>query len=101
MDDESRYISQKVREARGSQSLRQFSQKCGISHAYLAKIERGISRGSPVHVTIYTLAKLVNAGVEIDYDQLMAASLQKNNKTGDCAPLRAPVQKTNLRLRSE
>jgi len=79
MITESIYLSQKVREARGSQSLRDFSQKCGISHAYLGKIEKGSSRGAPVRVTVHTLAKLINSGVEIDCDQLIAISLNKKH----------------------
>lgn len=84
MITESTYLSQKVREARGSRSLRDFSQKCGLSHAYLEKIEKGISRGTPVRVTVHTLAKLINGGVEIDYDELIAVSLNKNHNRGDC-----------------
>ena len=83
MNAESRYLAQKVREARGSQSLREFGRKCGFSHAYIAKIERGTSRGKPFSVPIHTLAKLVNSGVEIDYEQLISASLQQNLKRGD------------------
>ena len=81
MNSENSYLSQKVREARGKQSLREFGQKCGISHAYLAKIERGISRGTPVRITVHTLAKLVNGGVEIDYDYLISVSLNQNHQT--------------------
>ena len=81
MTDESRYLSQKLKEARGKQSLRQFSQKCGISHAYLAKIERGLYRGKPISVSVHTLAKLVNSGIEIDYEQLIAASLHEKSRT--------------------
>ena len=81
MNAENRYLSQKLREARGGQSFRDFSQKCGISHAYLANIERGTSRGSPVRITIHTLAKLVQAGIKIDYDYLIAASLGKEDSS--------------------
>ena len=79
MNAENRYLSQKLREARGGQSLRDFSQKCGLSHAYLAKIERGVSRGSPVRITVHTLAKLIQAGVKIDCNYLLAASLHEND----------------------
>ena len=77
MNSESRYLSQKVKEARGCQSLRRFSQKCGLSHGYIAKIERGINKGSPVRITVHILAKLISGGVEIDFDYLIAASLEK------------------------
>ena len=78
MKNGSGYLSQKVREARGEQTLRQFAQKCGLSPAYIQKIERGISRGKPCSITVLTLARLVNSGVEIDYNQLMTASLSEH-----------------------
>ena len=74
MENKNKYLSQQVREARGSQSLRQFAEKCGVSPAYLQKIERGIStRGKPLSITLCTLAKLMRGGVEIDYERLMAS----------------------------
>jgi len=76
MITESSYLSQQVKEARGNQSLRQFSQKCKISHAHLAKIERGLSRGKPFSVSVHILAKLINSGVEIDYNYLISVSLK-------------------------
>ena len=73
------YLSQRVRAARGKESLRDFSKKCGISHAFLRSIETGISnRGKPLNITIYTLAKLVNSGVEIDYGLLIEACLHED-----------------------
>lgn len=79
MKDSNRYLSQKVREARGNRSLRQFSEKCGVSHAYLQKLEQGVShRGLPICITLQTLDKLVQGGAEIDYEQLMAIIRQEN-----------------------
>ena len=76
MTDMNTYLSQKVREARGGQSYRQFAPKCGLSYTYLQRIEEGISaRGKPISITLCTLAKLVQGGVEIDYEQLMAARM--------------------------
>lgn len=89
---ENRYLSQKLREARGGQSLRDFGQKCGISHAYLAKIEIGVSRGNPVRITVRTLAKLVQGGVKIDYDYLIAASLYEGDNPQSAARP-APLEK--------
>ena len=77
MTNGSGYLSQKVREARGEQTLREFAQKCGLSSAYVLKIEKGVSRGKPISITVHTLAKLVDCGVEIDYNKLITASLRE------------------------
>jgi len=69
------YLSQQVKEARGQESFRQFSVKCGISPTYLIQIEGVSYRGKPISITLETLTKLIRAGVKIDYDKLVAASV--------------------------
>ena len=81
------YVSQRVREVRGNQSLRDFSKKCGLSHAYLRKIEHGISRGKPLSITLSTLGKLMRAGVIKDYDRLIAAILSEGSTSTVYRPL--------------
>jgi len=70
-----------VREARGTQSVREFAKKCGISYAYLTKIEVGLNRGKPLSITLSTLTKLVKAGIEIDYEELMEAEIAGQART--------------------
>lgn len=52
-----------IRKYRGSQSLREFAKKCGISHTHLDSIEKGIDprSGKSVRVTIDTLEKIAKA----------------------------------------
>ena len=70
------YLSEKVREARGKLSFRQFSVKCRLSHAYIQRIECGVnSRDKPLCITIHTLAKLIRCGVKIDLDYMMSIAI--------------------------
>ena len=71
------YLSQRVREARGDLSLREFAKRCGISAAYVQKIE-GASYKKPKLISINTLAKLIRGGVKIDFEQLMAATMSES-----------------------
>jgi len=57
------YIGDYIRKYRGDMSLREFADKCGISHTHLDSIEKGIDprTGKPVKVTVETLKKIANA----------------------------------------
>ena len=52
-----------IRQYRGNQSLREFANKCGISHTHLDSIEKGIDprSGKAVRITIDTLKKIAKA----------------------------------------
>lgn len=57
------YIGEYIRKYRGNMSLRDFADKCGISHTHLDSIEKGIDprTGKPVKVTVETLKKIAIA----------------------------------------
>ena len=57
------YIGEYIRKYRGDVSLRDFADKCGISHTHLDSIEKGIDprTGKPVKVTVETLKKIASA----------------------------------------
>lgn len=57
------YIGEYIRKYRGDTSLRDFADKCGISHTHLDSIEKGIDprTNKPVKVTVETLKKIANA----------------------------------------
>ena len=65
------YISKKVKEARGGLSYREFAKKCGLSHAYLQRIETGLFGSKPPSITLSTLCKLVHAGIITNPEQLI------------------------------
>lgn len=54
------YIGEYIRKYRGDLSLREFADKCGISHTHLDSIEKGFDprTGKPVRVTVETLKKI-------------------------------------------
>ena len=54
------YIGEYIRNYRGEMSLREFAEKCGISHTHLDSIEKGYDprTGKPVRVTVDTLKKI-------------------------------------------
>lgn len=54
------YIGEYIRKYRGEMSLREFAEKCGISHTHLDSIEKGFDprTGKPVRVTVDTLKKI-------------------------------------------
>jgi repressor LexA len=54
------YIGEYIRKYRGEMSLREFADKCGISHTHLDSIEKGYDprTGKPVRVTVDTLKKI-------------------------------------------
>lgn len=57
------YIGEYIRKYRGEMSLRDFADKCGISHTHLDSIEKGVDprTGKPVKVTVETLKKIADA----------------------------------------
>ena len=59
-----------VRELRGALSLREFGEKCDISHTTIDNIEKGIDfrTGKPTQAKIATIQKIADAcGVPISY----------------------------------
>lgn len=54
------YIGDYIKKYRGDMSLREFAEKCDISHTHLDSIEKGIDprTGKPVRVTVDTLKKI-------------------------------------------
>lgn len=54
------YIGEFIKKYRGDMSLREFAEKCDISHTHLDSIEKGIDprTGKPVRVTVDTLKKI-------------------------------------------
>lgn len=57
------YIGEFIKRYRGDMSLRDFAQKCDISHTHLDSIEKGYDprTGKPVRVTVDTLKKIAKA----------------------------------------
>lgn len=57
------YIGNFIKNYRGVMSLREFADKCGISHTHLDSIEKGFDprTGKPVRVTVDTLKKIASA----------------------------------------
>lgn len=63
-------LGRRIREARGDLSLRDFAQKCNISHTHLDSLEKGVDprTGKRVKVGLETLKKIAKAaGFSIDY----------------------------------
>ena len=63
-------IGKIVRELRGGLSLREFGEKCGISHTTIDNIEKGIDfrTGKPTQAKIATIQKIADAcGVQISF----------------------------------
>jgi len=52
-----------IRQQRGARSLREFAQKCDISHTHLDSIEKGYDprTDKPVRITVETLNKIAKA----------------------------------------
>lgn len=57
------YIGEYIRKWRGNMSLREFAEKCNISHTHLDSIEKGYDprTNRPVKVTVETLKKIASA----------------------------------------
>lgn len=57
------YIGDFIKKYRGDMSLREFAEKCDISHTHLDSIEKGYDprTGKPVRVTVDTLKKIASA----------------------------------------
>lgn len=69
------YIGEYIKKYRGQISLRDFADKCGISHTHLDSIEKGIDprTGKPVKVTVETLKKIAKA-MNMTINDLLIAS---------------------------
>ena len=75
-------ISMRVRELRGDQSLRDFGDRCGVSHTTIDTIEKGVDfrTGKEARPTVYVLNKIATAcGVKLSY-LLQDDSKQSDNK---------------------
>ena len=63
-------IGEKIRQLRGELSLRDFAQKCDISHTTIDNLEKGIDvrTGKPTQAKMTTLQKIADAcGVPLSY----------------------------------
>lgn len=63
-------IGKKVRALRGTLSLREFAEKCGVAHTTIDNIEKNFDfrTGKPVETKLKTLQKIADAcGVKISY----------------------------------
>lgn len=69
------YIGEYIKKYRGDISLRDFAEKCGISHTHLDSIEKGVDprTGKPVKVTVETLKKIAKA-MNMTINDLLIAS---------------------------
>ena len=67
-----------VKQSRGELSLRDFAEKCGISHTHLDSIEKGHDprTGKPVSISIDTIRKLSN-GTGIPESTLFIVALEE------------------------
>jgi transcriptional regulator with XRE-family HTH domain len=78
-----------LRELRGKKSLREIAEITGLSHSYIADIEKGYRRGSktPLNPSPETLKRLSEA-YDYSYEELMkkAGYLQGDNHTNDTVP---------------
>jgi len=65
-------IGKMVRMARGGSSLREFAQKCDLSHTHLDSIEKGHDprTGKPVSITLETIRK-ISRGTGYGIDELL------------------------------
>jgi Helix-turn-helix. len=71
-------------------SLRDFAERCGVSHSYVDKLEKGIDprSGKPVEPTLDILEKLASA-MNLTLDQLLTQIGKintENNKNTDSVP---------------
>ena len=66
----SKILGSKIQALRGNLSLRDFANKCGISHTTIDNLEKGFDprTGKPTKVMVETLEKIANAnGISITY----------------------------------
>ena len=91
------YIGDFIRKYRGDMSLREFAEKCKISHTHLDSIEKGYDprTNKPVRITVETLKKiatamnmsindlLIQSGdvklEELQFDNAMVTDIETNN----------------------
>ncbi|WP_342537295.1 helix-turn-helix transcriptional regulator [Sporosarcina sp. FSL K6-3508] len=66
-------LGEYIKQLRGKTSLREASEKIGISHTYLDTVEKGFDKrsGKPINPTPDTL-KLIAQAYNCDYGKLMA-----------------------------
>jgi|GEM_PF-6984390 len=83
-------------------SLRQASAKIGISHTYLAALERGTdTRGLPANTPKPDVLRLISAGYDIPYHQLMESCsylTQSEAATGSAANADETPDSMDLRI---
>ena len=69
-----------IRKSRGKMSLRDFAERCGISHTHLDSIEKGYDprTGRPVGITMETLEKILKV-LDISFDDFIRLVLGNPN----------------------
>lgn len=91
-------ISQKIQLLRGNQSLRDFGEKCEISHTTIDNLEKKIDprTGKTPQVKVETLEKIANAnGVPITYFFEETTSQTIHDNHGVIGDTHAPVTINN------
>ena len=85
-----------IRQYRGNQSLREFANKCGISHTHLDSIEKGIDprSGKAVRITIDTLKKIAKA-MNMSINELLIKSGEVSDEQINNIKTLKNIQKKN------
>lgn len=84
------YIGEFIKKYRGDMSLREFAEKCDISHTHLDSIEKGVDprTGKPVRVTVDTLKKIAKTmGMTINDLLIQSGDVKINDLQFDNAEL--------------
>lgn len=74
-------IGKKIKKLRGTQSLREFAQKCDISHTSIDTIEKGFDfrTGKPVQIKMTTLQKIA-AGCNVPLSYFFEEDIDKTDE---------------------
>ena len=91
------YIGEFIKKYRGDMSLREFADKCGISHTHLDSIEKGFDprTGKPVRVTVETLKKIASAmNMSVNDLLIQSGDVKLEELNFDNAKLVTPIQES-------
>ena len=91
------YIGEFIKNYRGDMSLREFADKCGISHTHLDSIEKGFDprTGKPVRVTVETLKKIASAmNMSVNDLLIQSGDVKLEELNFDNAKLVTPIQES-------
>ncbi len=91
------YIGSFIKNYRGDMSLREFADKCGISHTHLDSIEKGFDprTGKPVRVTVDTLKKIASAmNMSVNDLLIQSGDVKLEELNFDNAELVSPIKES-------